>query len=429
MTPAGESGSSGSAATGPRHGITAEERAVLDLVTVDEVVELTRRLVRCPGENPPGQEAATVAELAAICAEHGLEVREDEVAPGRANVTARLPGADGPGLLLLGHTDVVPVGDEWTRDPFGGDLVDGRVYGRGATDMKGGLAACVVAMSALRRAGVPLSGPVELLAAVDEEETGLGIRAWIGEHARRGADADPDAGGAAPAYAGCIVAEPTELQTIIAARGDSYLEITVTGVAAHSGNPDDGRNAVTGAALVVAEIDRWHREFAQGPRELGGLVGVPTFNAGLIAGGQGISTVPASCRIGLDRRLMPGEDPDRVLAGVRERVDGLDLTARGLDVHVEMTMDMPGFASAPDSAFVVVTDAALADAGGPGLPLSGWTAACDGGFVARETGAPVVVLGPGSVNDQAHRPDESVGVQELLVAARAYTLAALRLLT
>ena len=141
--------------------------------------------MRAPGQNPPGGEAATAAVLEQVCRERGLAVEAVDVAPERPNVRAVLAGGDGPGLLLLGHTDVVPVGDGWTVDPFGGEVRDGRLYGRGSTDMKGGLAACVVAMTALRREGVALSGPVELAALVDEEEHGLGIRGFVADGTAR----------------------------------------------------------------------------------------------------------------------------------------------------------------------------------------------------------------------------------------------------
>jgi acetylornithine deacetylase len=276
--------------------------------------------------------------------------------------------------------------------------------------MKGGLAAALTALAALR--GVGLSGPVELAALVDEEETGKGIRAYV-ESVQR-------------PFLGCVTAEPTDLQTVIGARGASYLRIEVHGKACHAGNPDDGANAIYGAAAVVAEIERLHAELATRPHP---LLGAASWSVGQIHGGIGGSIVPAECLIVADRRLLPGESTEVVLDELHERVAGLRLADRGLTVDLALPMEMPAFETPADSELARATDAALADAGGPGLPVGGWTAACDGGFVARDLGVPVVVLGPGSATTQAHRADESVAIEELLVAARAYALTALRLLS
>src|SRR5699024_5140655 len=114
------------------------ERRALELISQEDLVATTQVLVRQPGQNPPGEEAATVAALVADAQQRGLAVRTSPAAPGRDNVHVTTPGhGTGPGLLLLGHTDVVPIGDEWTFDPFGGEVRDGRIYGRGSTDMKG----------------------------------------------------------------------------------------------------------------------------------------------------------------------------------------------------------------------------------------------------------------------------------------------------
>lgn len=396
----------------PETRLTADERAVLDQIDLDEITSLTQVLVRAVGENPPGQEAATVAALTEACRTAGLECVHTEVEPGRENFSASLGGGAGPGLLLLGHTDVVPAGDGWSVDPVGGLVRDGRLFGRGAADMKGGLAACVVAMAALNRAGVPLSGPLELAALVDEEDTGRGIRHYLSEPPSRG-------------FLGCIVAEPTDLQTVVAARGDAYLEYTVHGRAAHSGNPDDGANAICGAAEIIADLEAWHHELAKDPHP---LAGPATWSVGQVRGGTGTSIVPADCVVVADRRLLPREGADEVLAAATSRLRSLGLEGRGLSADVRVIMAMPGFETPTDDRFVRITDAALQEAGGPGLLLGGWTAACDGGFIARDAGVPVVVLGPGSVSEQAHRADESVDLHQLLVASRTYALTAMRLL-
>ena len=390
--------------------LTTAERAVLDKIDEDHLVELTRSLVRAEGQNPPGEEAATVAVLASAAAELGLAVSEESVQPGRSNLQVVLPGGGGPGLLLLGHTDVVPVGDGWTRDPFGGVIEHGRIYGRGSSDMKGGLAAVLSALAALRGAG--LGGPVELAALIDEEETGTGIRAYIGS-------------ATTSAFLGCITAEPTDLQTIVGARGDSYLRVDIRGTACHAGNPDDGANAIYGAAVVVAEIERLHRELAGAPHP---LLGPATWSVGQINGGTGGAIVPAECTVVADRRLLPGESTETVLEDLRLRLEVLRLGDRGLTVEVAMPMEMPAFETSSDSPLARAACTAVTDAGGPDLMPGGWTAACDGGFIARDLGVPVVVLGPGSVTSQAHRADESVAVEELVIAARAYALTALRLL-
>ncbi|MDN5803581.1 MAG: M20/M25/M40 family metallo-hydrolase, partial [Microlunatus sp.] len=393
--------------------VTASEAAVLELIRPAEIAELALELIRIPGVNPPGGEGDRARALATACEARGLHVRLSEVTEDRPNLSAVLPGGPGTGLLFLGHTDVVPLGDGWDPALRAGTIRDERLYGRGSADTLGGLAAAVVAMAAIGGAGVSLRGPIELAAVVDEEENGLGIRHLLAS--RRGA----------ARWAGCIVAEPTDLQTVVAARGDMYLELSITGRAAHSGSPSDGVNAIAAAATAVAEIERMHHESAAAPHP---LVGPVTYSVGTIHGGSGTSIVAAQCCVMIDRRVLPEEQPAAVVAAVRTRLAESGLNERDVSWQLRSTMEMPGFETAPSTLLVQVTDAALAAAGGPQRGLGGWSAACDGGFVARDARVPTVVLGPGSITTQAHRPNESVGIAELGIAARAYALAALRLL-
>lgn len=380
----------------------------------DRLIEaLTCALVETPSVNPGGTEQAAAQVLATACRDLGFSVTLDEVSPGRPNVLAATGEATGPGLLLLGHTDVVPPGPGWTGDPFtvrrDGDLL----IGRGAADMKGGLAAAVAAMAALSRAGefgIALSGPITLAATVDEEELNSGSRHLIGRPL--------------PEFAGCIVAEPTGLAVVRGCRGASYLDIAITGRAAHSGRPSDGVSAIAAAAAVIGLLDDDQAALAAAPDP---LLGYGTWNVGLIRGGQGIAVVAPDCYLGVDRRLMPGETVEAVAQRLRTAIAGSGITGDGAVVEVRPTMELPGFTTPADHPLVHAVAQAARDCGAP-TSIGGWSAACDGGYISSVLGVPTVVMGPGDIGGQAHQPDESVPLSEVVTAARAYVRAAVTLL-
>lgn len=393
------------------------EDRVLALISEADLVELASALIAAGGENPGGTEEATVDVLAGFCRGAGLEVTTEPVAPGRPNLTAVLPGGSAPGLLFLGHSDVVPAGTGWEQPPFVPYIRDGRLYGRGSTDMKGGLAAVLVAFKALRAAGAELPGSAALACTVDEEDLGLGIRAYTAAAQTAAAvDQQPFP------YSACVVAEPTDLETVIGCRGDSYLELTVTGKSAHSGRPADGRNAIDAAAKI---LDLVRADHARLQAETDDLLGSGTWNIGLIRGGTGISMVAAECTVSLDRRLMPDEDPRLLLDALLARISEAGIDSDGITVVGSVSMEMPGFRT-PESHPLVANALHALDDAGVTSSVTGWSAACDGGFIAREFGVPVIVMGPGGLNDQAHQVNESVSVAELLAAARAYALMCLR---
>ncbi|MCH6468441.1 M20 family metallopeptidase [Sinomonas terrae] len=386
------------------------EDEVLELITEADLVSLTTALIAAGGENPGGTEDATVKVLEAFCLGAGLVTATEPVAPERPNFTAVLPGGSDRGLLFLGHSDVVPAGDGWERPPFEPYERDGRLYGRGSTDMKGGLAAVAVALKALKEAGVELPGDVTLACTVDEEDLGIGIREYTRAHA-----------GAAH-FSGCIVAEPTDLATVIGCRGDSYIELAIQGKSAHSGRPADGRNAIDAAARIIDLVRDDHRELQS---QQDALLGSGSWNVGLIRGGSGTSMVAGECTVSLDRRLMPDDDAGTILASLQQRILDAGISRDGISVSTWVSMEMPGFRTDEDHPLVTDAVAALADCGFESR-IGGWTAACDGGFIARDFGVPTIVMGPGGLNDQAHQVNESVSIAELLTAARAYALLCLR---
>lgn len=381
--------------------------AIDEYIDADALTDLTVALVETASENPGGTEAAAVAVLEEACGDLGLTTATRDVAPGRPNLTVTLAGGDGPGLMFLGHSDVVPAGPGWTGDPYRARIVDGRIIGRGTSDMKGGLAAIALAMSALRRAGVELSGPVELVATVDEEDNGLGARDYVAQQ--------PDS-----RFAGCVVAEPTNMRIVHGCRGAAYLHIDVTGRAAHSGRPSDGRSAINAAASIIDLIN------ADRPA-VDPILGPGSWNVGLIDGGQAISIVAPTCYLGVDRRLTPGERMDDIARDIGARIEAAGIIGDGVSVDLRPTLDTPAFVTPPDDPLVTESAAVLHELALPS-GLTTWSAACDGGFINGELGIPTIVLGPGDINTQAHQADESVAIDELVTAARVYARIALTML-
>ena len=336
-----------------------------------------------------------------------------EVAAGRPNIVVTAPAAARrsgelpEGLLFLGHSDVVPAGDGWSGDPFEPRLAAGWLTGRGAADMKGGLAAVLCALAEAHAEG-RLRAPVSLAVTVDEEDLGTGIRQLVAD------GLGPHAG---QRFAACVVAEPTDLDIITACRGDAYLEVQLSGVSAHSGRPADGRSAIIAAAqLITLLMDDQAELDADGHP----LLGAGSWSPGIITGGQGTSMVADACRISLDRRLLPDEDATKIARWLRAAAAEAGITGDGIDLDVEVTMEMPGFITDHDSPAVTTLAAAAEAVTGQVPECTVWTAACDGGYIARDFGIPTVVYGPGSISEQAHHVDEAIEVAELVRACRVY---------
>lgn len=395
---------------GPHSGVADLEQRILRHIDPEWIATLTTALIGAAGENPGGTEEAGVDILDAALRTAGARTTREYVHPHRPNLTARM--GEGPGgVLFLGHSDVVPAGSGWTGDPFTARRRDGLIIGRGATDMKGGLAAVVAAMAAVHTELPAL--PMTLLCTVDEEADATGIR-----HHVHASDPRP--------YVACVAAEPTGLVAITGCRGAANFRIDVHGASAHAGRPSDGASAISGAADVIAAVESDARRLASAADP---ALGAATWNVGTVTGGHGTSIVPDRCTLTIDRRTLPGEHPDRILdsllddarARIATRPDGDRITVSGT-----VEMHMPGFTIAPDSPVVHAVRDAVRDAGGAG-DTGVWTAACEGGFIAAHDHTPTLVLGPGDLPHQAHQPDESVAIDELTAAAHAYALIARRL--
>ena len=332
----------------------------------------------------------------------GIESRLYRDAGGtKANLYASIGPRDRGGVLLSGHTDVVPAdGQRWSSDPFTMTARGGAYYGRGAADMKGFLAAALAAMDRARRR--ELSMPLEIAFSYDEEVGCLGVRSLI---------ADMASWTHRPRF--CIVGEPTLLRIATGHKGKTALRASCHGLAAHSAYPNRGVNAIYLAADFITRVRARQRDIEMhGRRDPGFEVPYTTLHVGTIRGGTALNIVPDRCDVELEVRNLASDDPRRIVDGLREDAQACGAppergqAAAGIELAV--TNEYPGLDTAEDSDVVALVASLV---GHRECVKVGFGS--EGGLFAGELGIPTVVCGPGSIND-AHKPDEHVTAEQLV---------------
>ena len=368
---------------------------------MNQLEQLLSDLVAIDSINPdlvPGAagEAAIATFIADWLRAAGLEVHVAEVRPGRPNVVAIARGAGGGrSLLLNGHIDTVGVAG--MSEPFRPRIEGGRLYGRGAYDMKGGLAACMVATAEAARLG--LRGDVIVTAVMDEEYAGLGTLA-VAERVR----AD-----------GAIVAEPTELQLVVAHKGFVWLEVETQGVAAHGSRPHLGVDAIAKMGGVLTGLEALADELTQRPPHP--LLGPPSVHASIIQGGGEWSTYPDRCTLSIERRTLPGETGDAAEAELTAIVARLASADPAFQAVVRRDLvRSPLETSANAAIYAAVQQAAAGVLGRPVAPtgVSFWTDAAS----LHAAGIPTVLFGP--LGAGAHAVEEWVDLASVHTCAAVY---------
>lgn len=363
-------------------------------------IALTQALVRANTVNPPGHEDLCTTQLADLLSDAGFACRLVEFAPRRSSLVARIGGAPGRlPLCFTGHVDVVPLGHApWQHDPFGAEIVDGRLYGRGSSDMKSGVAAFVAA--AIDLAGSLREGPGLSLIITAGEETGCEGAAHM-----VGLDEAKLLIGTAGAL---VVGEPTGNQPLLGHKGAFWLSASARGTTAHGSMPERGDNAVYKIARAALALENF--SFEGGPHP---LMGQPTLNVGTVRGGLNINSVPDAAELGIDIRSVAGQDHRQLLQclchtlgphiQLRTLLDVESVFTEAGDPWMRRVFSLCQARSgqAPQAQTVsYFTDAALLR--GPlGLP-------------------PTVILGPGEAA-MAHQTDEYCRVDRILEAHALYT--------
>lgn len=363
---------------------------------MDSVVSLTQKLIAFDTVNPPGNEHACARFLAALLAQGGFEIHEYAFAARRTSLVARKNfTTDPPPICLSGHLDTVPLGMvDWQKDPFEGALENGRLYGRGASDMKSGVAAMVLA--ALRAAArTDGSSGIVLVLTAGEENGCQGAHFLAGLEGVLG-----DAGA-------LVVGEPTANLPLIGHKGALWLQASTSGVTAHGSMPEEGVNAIYAAARAVVALADFRFSVPAHP-----VLGHPTLNVGTISGGVNINSVPDRTTFEIDIRTVPPLTARRLLEDLGRTL--------GEQVALKIINDAPAVASNPEDRWVrEVFDVASAYHRRR-ISARGATYFTDASVLADAMGhPPVILLGPGEPT-LAHKTDEFVCVDKIETAQEIY---------
>ena len=370
-------------------------------------------MVAIPSVNPfddppgPGQREAELADHLLDCfKELGLETGRRDVVPGRPNIWGRFKGTGGgPTIMLAAHMDTVGIeGYPQGHEP---QVKDGRVYGRGACDMKAAFACYIETVRMLGQAGIKLPGDLILAGIADEEHVMIGSRDWgaNGPHADYG-----------------IIGEPTSLKICPVHKGQLCLYFRTAGVATHSSGPENGVNAVEHMGAVMAHFSGLNQEIQEtGPTHP--LCGTGRFSMNVIRGGTIASAIPDCCELEVDRRFLPGETVAGIRADYQARLDALSQAMPDLEVSMSApSLEIDALDVPVDSPLVVALERSVRDATGQPAQI----AAFPGGTDAPNLGCPCVICGPGHL-EQAHSRDEYVEISQMEQASAIYLRALLDL--
>jgi succinyl-diaminopimelate desuccinylase len=378
-----------------------EEQAILSKVDEKSTVELLQKLIQTVTTNPPAEEIGLAQWVADYLRRSGLEVELLPFDGKRANVLARLRGrGTRPTLIFSAHFDTVPAGElPWMFDPFSGTVRNNKVYGRGAADMKGGLAAMMKAAEILSKERLNLQGDLLLALTSGETSNCVGAKKLVEEGRIRNAGA-------------MLVSEPTGLNVYVAEKGALWIRARTTGKTAHGSMPEHGENAILKMANFLTRLEQFRFDHTPHP-----LLGHPTISVGLIKGGVTINVIPDKCEVELDIRLLPGQKPEEVLGRLKQ--------LGGSNVEFSIIDFKQPVLTPTDDPFVKVAVGAVAQVTKRKPNVGGVSYYTDGNVIANSLNIPLVIIGPADTH-MTHQPDEYVEIPRLIDAVRIFLLIAMR---
>lgn len=357
-----------------------------------EALELLRSMIKTNTVNPPGNEKELAVKLAALMNSEGIEAETVEVLPGRDNLIVRMAGENhGKLLAATGHLDTVPPGGiPWEHDPFAADVVDGKLYGRGTSDMKSGDAAFLYAMIKLKREGIVPKQDVIFIGTVSEENGSLGAKAFVEAGGMKNVDA-------------LLVCEPSSNELDIAHKGAVWVKVKFYGKTAHGSMPDLGVNAVSRAAKFIAAIDA--QSFDVKPDD---ILDMPSCSVNICQGGVATNVVPDYCEVNIDFRTIPGQTAEDIKTYLNKALDSAAKDDKDFKAEIEILSDLAAV-RCPEGASILD---ALDKAAGRKHIRRGVRFYTDASTLVRDyPEKQVVIYGPG-ISEMAHQPNEYCEVEQ-----------------
>jgi len=378
-------------------------------IDAEHLTSTLSRMVGIDSVNPffrdgAGDERAIAGFVAETLSGLGLRVQTFEPQPGRISVVGTLPGrGGGRSLMLYGHMDTVGPGD--MAEPFAAEVRDGRMYGRGTYDMKGGLAACISAAKVLAESGTRLAGDVMVCGVADEEVASLGMLDVL-------AHVKPDA---------AVVTEATELDVCLAHKGFCWIEVETIGRAAHGSRFDEGIDANLMMGRFLAELDCLEKDLRRRPAHP--LIGPPSLHAGVLRGGTAPSIYAALCHLEVERRTLPGETEAGVVAELQAIADRLAAADPSFQARLRPLLTRDAFEVAEDAPVVQAVAEAATTVRGRRPAFLGHSFWMDAAIIAN-AGVETVVIGPAGAG--AHADVEWVDLESVRQLAEILARTAVR---
>ncbi|MBU8880440.1 M20 family metallopeptidase [Bacillus sp. FJAT-29790] len=380
---------------------------IIKYIDEDDAISFLQSLIQLNTINPPGMEKALADLIRLRLRDTDLLIHSDVVEEDRVNLIVSTTSEEqlnntSKTLVYSGHFDTVPVGNvEWTFPVFEGKQVENRIYGRGSSDMKSGVAAMILAIECIQKAGIKLNGNLQFIGTVGEEVNCLGAKEVVKK-------------GQIDQATAIVISEPTSNEVAVAHKGALWLEISIYGKTAHGSMPSQGINAILAINHFINELNNYHIKY-----ERHDILGDSTLNISMINGGVGPNVVPDQCKMTIDIRTVPGQDHQEIIEEINKLLQKVS-EAKNVSYEIDVINDMGSVYTPPDHPFIHSAMEIAQSYLQENPYLGGVNYYTDGSIYRKHLqNVPILICGPGEPT-VAHQPDEWVDVQKYLDSIRFY---------